>query len=46
MSGSCGLTELCCDMMVGPSYCVPNNGFVRFSPLTVTHGHYYSYLVL
>ena len=34
MSDSCGLIELCCDMMVGPSYCVPNNGFVRFPPYT------------
>ena len=33
MSDSCRLIELCCDMMVGPSYCVHNNGFVRFPPL-------------
>ena len=33
MNGSCGLIELCCDMMLGPSYCVHNNGFVTFPPL-------------
>ena len=33
VSDSCGLIELCCDMMVGPSYCVCNNGFVMFPPL-------------
>ena len=33
MNGSCGLIELCCDMMLGPSYCVHNNGFVMFPHL-------------
>ena len=32
MKGSCGLIELCCDMMLGPSYCVHNNGFVMSPP--------------
>ena len=32
MNDSCGLIELCCDMMLGPSYCVHNNGFVMFPP--------------
>ena len=35
MSGSCGLIELCCDM-IDPSYCVYNNCFVMFSPFS--HG--------
>ena len=34
MSDSCGLIELCCDMMVGPPYCVHNNCFVMFPPYT------------
>ena len=37
MNGSCGLIELCCDMMLGPSYCVHNNGFVMFPPPPPLH---------
>ena len=37
MNGSCGLIELCCDMMLGPSYCVHNNGFVMFPPSPLLH---------
>ena len=43
MSDSRGPIELCCDMMLGPSYCVHNNGFVMFPPLT--HGQYYVQLL-
>ena len=44
MNDSCGLIELCCDMMLGPSYCVHNNGLFNVSPLT--HGQFYRYLVV
>ena len=47
MSGSCGLIELCCDMMVRPSYCVHNNGLVRFPALHMVSTMYsYCFIVV
>ena len=35
MSDTCGLIQLCCDMMVGPSYCVSNSCIVMFTPIVI-----------
>ena len=35
MSDTCGLIQLCCDMMVGPSYCVSNICIVMFTPIVI-----------